>query len=79
MPVLVLGGESDTCVTSASVVATAQAFGTKAEIYPAMPHAMMLDPEWQTVAERWPISTSATHGLRLLMQSNQLPMWLLLT
>ena len=52
VPVLVLGGESDTCVTSASVVATAQAFGTKAEIFPAMPHAMMLDPEWQKVAER---------------------------
>lgn len=52
VPVLVLGGDSDVCVTPASVLATAQAFATKAEIFPAMPHAMMLDPQWQTVAER---------------------------
>ena len=51
VPVLVLGGGMDTCVSPAAVLATARAFGTEAKIFPAMPHALMLDPEWQTVAE----------------------------
>ena len=32
-------------------------------------------PRWQTVAERWPISTSQIGASRLLMQSSQLAWW----
>jgi pimeloyl-ACP methyl ester carboxylesterase len=52
IPALVLGGEKDTCISTAAVQQTALAFGTRAEILPGMPHALMLDPEWETVARR---------------------------
>jgi len=52
IPVLVLGAGKDTCVTPSSAKATAWAFGTNAEIFPDMPHGMMLDPEWREVAKR---------------------------
>ncbi len=52
MPILVLGAESDFFVSPTMVEATAQVYGTSAEIFPDMAHAMMLEPGWQAVADR---------------------------
>jgi pimeloyl-ACP methyl ester carboxylesterase len=52
MPVLVLGGEEDAFISPGAVETTALAFGTKAEMFPGMPHAMMLDRDWNKVATR---------------------------
>lgn len=56
MPILVLGAENDFFISPTMVKATAQAYGTQAEIFPDMAHAMMLEPDWQNVAvriQRW--------------------------
>jgi len=50
-PLLVLGAELDGCVTEAETLTTARAYGTEAQIFPDMGHDMMLEPEWQAVAE----------------------------
>jgi pimeloyl-ACP methyl ester carboxylesterase len=50
VPVLVLGGERDAFVAPSAVELTATTYATKAEIFPGMPHAMMLDRDWETVA-----------------------------
>jgi hypothetical protein len=34
------------------VQATARAYGAEAHVFPAMAHDMMLEPGWQTVADR---------------------------
>ena len=34
------------------IESTARVYGVKAEIFPDMAHAMMLEPEWQRVADR---------------------------
>lgn len=52
IPVLVLGGGKDPFISRTAVEMTALTFGTRAEIYPDMPHALMLDHDWQIVAER---------------------------
>lgn len=52
MPILVLGVENDFFVSPTMVEATARVFGTRAEILPNMAHAMMLEPDWQLVADR---------------------------
>jgi len=51
-PLLVLGGRSDTIFTPKEVEATGRAYDTKAEIFPQMAHDMMLEPGWQSVADR---------------------------
>jgi pimeloyl-ACP methyl ester carboxylesterase len=51
-PLLVLGAEYDRCVAPKEVNATARAYRTHAEIFPEMGHDMMLEPGWDTVAER---------------------------
>jgi non-heme chloroperoxidase len=51
-PVLVLGAGRDACITDFAVSATAHAFGVPAEVFPDLPHGMMLVPQWQQVAER---------------------------
>jgi pimeloyl-ACP methyl ester carboxylesterase len=51
-PLLVLGAESDACVSQDEIRKTALAYGTEAELFPDMGHNMMLEPEWQAVAER---------------------------
>jgi pimeloyl-ACP methyl ester carboxylesterase len=51
-PMLVLGAELDACFSQKEVHATARAYGTEAEIFPAMAHDMMLEPDWATVAQR---------------------------
>jgi pimeloyl-ACP methyl ester carboxylesterase len=51
-PLLVLGAEQDTAHTRDEILATARAYGTRAEFFPDMGHNMMLEPGWTTVAER---------------------------
>ena len=51
-PVLVLGGARDNIFSPGEVEATARAYKTQSEIFADMAHDMMLEPGWQTVAER---------------------------
>jgi len=51
-PLLVLGAEHDVMVPPQQVELCAQTYGTRAEIFPRMGHAMMLDAGWQKVADR---------------------------
>jgi len=51
-PMLVLGTTDDNLITSSEVEATAKAYNTRAEFFPDMGHAMMLDVGWQAVADR---------------------------
>jgi non-heme chloroperoxidase len=51
-PLLVLGAEGDILVPPAQVEQAAQAYGTQAEIFPGMGHVMMLEADWQKVADR---------------------------
>jgi pimeloyl-ACP methyl ester carboxylesterase len=51
-PVLVLDGDSDAVITNDEVRATASAYRTQADFFPNMGHNMMLEPGWQSVAER---------------------------
>ncbi|WP_082971266.1 alpha/beta hydrolase [Mycobacterium sp. 852002-51971_SCH5477799-a] len=51
-PLLVLGAECDGCFSPGEIRETARAYGTEAEFFPNMGHNMMLEPGWQTVAER---------------------------
>lgn len=51
-PILVLGASNDTVFSPAEVEATARAYNTTAEIYKDMAHDMMLEPKWESVAER---------------------------
>jgi len=52
MPLLVLGAENDFFLSPTMVKATAEVYGTRAEIIPNLAHAMMLEAEWRLVAER---------------------------
>jgi pimeloyl-ACP methyl ester carboxylesterase len=52
IPVLVLGAEKDAFVFRSGVEATAKTYRTKAEIFPRMAHAMMLEHGWEMVADR---------------------------
>jgi pimeloyl-ACP methyl ester carboxylesterase len=51
-PLLVLGGASDTSITPGEVELTARKHRTRAELFPHMAHAMMLEDDWQVVADR---------------------------
>lgn len=51
-PVLVLGAENDLFFLPHEVESTARAYDTRAEIFPRMAHAMMLETRWQAVADR---------------------------
>lgn len=51
VPVLVMGAQQDAFVTGAQVRATARAHGVGSRIFPDMAHAMMLEPQWQQVAD----------------------------
>lgn len=51
-PMLVLGAERDVLVPAAQAEQAARYYGTEAEIFPAMGHVMMLDADWQQVADR---------------------------
>lgn len=52
VPMLVIGGGHDTLVSPGEVRRTAEAYGTRAEIFPGMAHDLMLDVGWERVAER---------------------------
>lgn len=49
---LILGAADDGAVTAEEVLATARAYGARAEFFDGMGHNMMLEPGWQAVAER---------------------------
>jgi pimeloyl-ACP methyl ester carboxylesterase len=51
-PVLVLGAELDGFFNRQEVTATARAYSTAAEFFPAMGHNMMLEVGWASVASR---------------------------
>jgi pimeloyl-ACP methyl ester carboxylesterase len=51
-PMLVLAAENDRVFTLNEQRKTAQAYGTSAEIFPNMAHDMMLEADWQSVADR---------------------------
>ncbi len=51
-PLLVLGAACDGCFTQEEIRATARAYRTEAEIFPNMGHNMMVEPGWETVAQR---------------------------
>ncbi len=51
-PLLVLGAEHDQLIPASQVHMTATAYGTEAEIFPDMGHGVMLERDWQKVAER---------------------------
>lgn len=48
----VLGAGQDAFFPPPMIEATASLYDAKAEIFPDMAHAMMLEPAWQAVAER---------------------------
>lgn len=51
-PLLVLGGANDAAISPGEIEATARRHNTRAEIFPNMAHAMMLESGWQAVADR---------------------------
>jgi pimeloyl-ACP methyl ester carboxylesterase len=52
MPVLVLGAERDPFICQGALEQTAKTYGTMAEVFPGMAHAMMIDYDWQKAALR---------------------------
>jgi pimeloyl-ACP methyl ester carboxylesterase len=50
-PVLVLGAEGDRICTPGDARATGQHHGVEARLLPGMAHMMMLEPEWEMVAQ----------------------------
>ena len=51
-PLLVLGAQNDTVIPPSDVHATANAYGTQAEILPGLAHDVMLESRWRSVATR---------------------------
>lgn len=51
-PIVVLGASEDVLVTNENVRMTARTYHTKAEFFSGTGHDMMLDVNWQTVADR---------------------------
>lgn len=51
-PMLILGAERDHLIPASLVHMTAMTYGLEAEIFPGLGHGMMLEQDWQTVAER---------------------------
>jgi pimeloyl-ACP methyl ester carboxylesterase len=52
IPVLVLGAERDPFIYKSTLEQTARTYGTTAEIFSGMAHAMMIDYDWEKVALR---------------------------
>jgi len=50
IPVKVMGAEEDKLIAPMHVYATAAIYGVEAEIFPGMSHGMMLEFEWEKVA-----------------------------
>lgn len=51
-PMLILGAAHDKLIPPSLVEMTARAYGRTAEIFPDLGHGMMLEQDWQVVAER---------------------------
>ena len=51
-PILVLGAENDAIFPRAQEERTARAYGGVAEFFPGMAHDMMVEKDWQKVADR---------------------------
>ena len=51
-PVLVLGAANDQFIYEGALRATADTYRTRAEVFPDMAHAMMLDHDWEKPAAR---------------------------
>ena len=51
-PLLILGAARDNMLKPREIEATARAYNTQAEIIATVAHNSMLDPRWQTVADR---------------------------
>jgi len=51
-PLLVLGGEFDQLIPASLVEMTARTYAVPAEIFPGMGHGLMLERDWQMVADR---------------------------
>jgi pimeloyl-ACP methyl ester carboxylesterase len=71
-PLLVLGAARDSMLSPREIEATARAYDTRAEIIPDVAHDSMLDPHWQSVAERilaWlnerPVAIASVQGVEL--------------
>jgi pimeloyl-ACP methyl ester carboxylesterase len=50
-PLLVLGAENDALIASKKIEKTARAFNADYKIFPGMAHDLMLERDWQTVAD----------------------------
>lgn len=50
-PILALGAEYDAFFPPHEIQATARAYGTEARIFPSMAHNMMMEKDWQSVAD----------------------------
>jgi alpha-beta hydrolase superfamily lysophospholipase len=61
-PMLVLAAEQDRVFSVAEEQATAQAYGTAAVVFPDMAHDMMLEANWQQVAD-WILGWLQESGL----------------
>lgn len=61
-PMLVLGAARDTIFSPREVEATARAYHAQVEFFPNMAHDMMLEADWQSVADRI-LSWLAEHAL----------------
>lgn len=51
-PILLLGAENDRIFPRAQQERTARAYNTQAEFFPGMAHDMMVERDWQKVADR---------------------------
>jgi len=51
-PMLVLGGSRDNNIKPGEIMATARAYNAQSMIFPDVAHDMMLEPRWQSVADR---------------------------
>lgn len=51
MPLLVLGAENDALIAPKKIEKTARVFNADCKIFPDMAHDMMLERDWQTVAD----------------------------
>lgn len=62
IPLLVMGAEKDLLIPPDQVRKTAAMLCTEAHILPEMAHTMMLEPDWESVAERIDAWLSETIG-----------------
>lgn len=69
-PMLVLGAGADAAILPLEVEATARVYGTTAQIFPGMAHDMMLEPQWQDVANAILAFAKAIAGTPDLSASN---------